>query len=142
MELAAFEDLAFELWESVPDTFRAQIRNVALLVTDEPSEELKAQEGLTDTDTLLGLYEGIPLTERGEGYGVGMTLPDTITLFRLPILEEAALLVKEGRAADETAGIRLAVAETLWHEVGHYFGLTDQEIHIREEEGTNTFLGK
>lgn len=142
MELIAFEELAFELWESVPDTFRAQIRNVALLVTDEPSEELKAQEGLTDTDTLLGLYEGIPLTERGEGYGVGITLPDTITLFRLPLLQEAALLVKEGRAADETAGIRLAVAETLWHEVGHYFGLTDQEIHIREEEGTNTFLGK
>lgn len=142
MELAPFEDRVFELWESVPDTFRAQIRNVALLVTDEPSGELRAQEGLTEADTLLGLYEGIPLTERGEGYGVGITLPDTITLFRLPILEEAALLVKEGRATDEAAGIRLAVAETLWHEVGHYFGLTDEEIHVREEEGTNTFLGK
>lgn len=142
MELAPFEELVFELWESVPETFRTQIRNVALLVADEPSEELRAREGLGEGDTLLGLYEGIPLTERGEGYGVGMTLPDTITLFRLPILKEAALLIEEGRTEDEAAGIRLAVAETLWHEVGHYFGLTDEEIHVREEEGTNTFLGK
>lgn len=136
MERQAFEDLVYGMWERVPSPFKERIVNVALLVEDAPTEEELREEGIEE-GTLLGLYRGIPNTERGEGYGVGMTLPDTITLYRLPILEEAAADTREGESAEEA--IRRVAAETLWHEVGHYFGLSEEEIHEREDEGTNAF---
>ena len=83
---------------------------------------------------MLGLYHGIPLTERGSEYGVGGTMPDTITLYRLPILEEASEMDRAFRDA-----VRIVVRETLWHEVGHYFGLPEHGVNEREEEGTNRF---
>lgn len=120
----------------MPEHFARRIDNVALLIEDEPDEALRAEEGLTAEETLLGLYRGIPLTGRGEFYsGV---LPDTITLFRTPLYEEAALLEEEGRATGEEA-LRLAIRETLWHEIGHYFGLDDEHIHQREAAQTNHF---
>ncbi|HWH07115.1 MAG TPA: metallopeptidase family protein [Candidatus Paceibacterota bacterium] len=134
-----FSDLAFSLWNAVPERFKRQIENVALLVEDEPSDLIRAEEGLAEGDTLLGLYQGVPRTLRGEGYGIGATVPDTITLYRLPILEAAE---EEAKGESLKDAIARVTAETLWHEVGHYFGLGDEEIHEREEEGTNTFLGK
>ena len=136
MESDAFADLVYRMWEGVPEPFKSRIKNVALLVADEPTEAVLREEGITE-GTLLGLYQGIPNTLRGEGYGVGPTLPDTITLFRLPILDEA----QEDRRDTETGeeAIRRVIAETLWHEVGHYFGLSEEEIHEREQEGTNAF---
>src|SRR3990172_3783876 len=89
MTREAFEQLVEEGFLLLPEKFRAQIKNVALLVEDEPSEEVRTQEGLEGEETLLGLYQGIPNTARGDSYGVGPTLPDTITLYQLPI-EEAA----------------------------------------------------
>lgn len=137
---AGFETIAGEEWDLVPQHFKRSVENVALLVEDEPSAELRKEEKLAEHETLLGLYHGVPNSARGEGYGIGATLPDTITLFRLPILDEAAHLMKEagdtGLFADY---VRLAVRETLWHELGHYFGLDDDAIHIREHEGTNRF---
>ncbi|MDP2158503.1 MAG: metallopeptidase family protein, partial [Nitrospirota bacterium] len=100
------------------------------------SEEVHALEQLQEGETLLGLYQGIPLTERGSEYGMGMTLPDTITLYRLPILEEARDMDRSFLDA-----VRIVVRETLWHEVGHYFGMEEHEAHEREEEGTNRFKG-
>jgi predicted Zn-dependent protease with MMP-like domain len=137
MQEKAFSEIVYRMWEGVPPSFKERIINVALLVEDEPSEDVRQEEGLLEGDTLLGLYQGIPNTLRGEGYGVGMTLPDTITLYRLPILEEAA----EDRRPEESEedSIRRVIAETLWHEVGHYFGLSEEEIHEREAEGTNAF---
>ncbi len=66
-------------------------------------------------------------------------LPDTITLYRLPLLNEAQLLLEEHRADSFTEAVCLAVRETIWHEVGHYFGLPEEAVHAREAIGTNHF---
>lgn len=120
-----FEQLMEEGFAQLPQWVRGKIDNVAVLVEDEPSEEDRRAQGLADDETLLGLYKGVPLSERGELYGVGMTLPDTITLYRLPILEAA-----------EEDGIPVAqvIAETIWHEFAHHFGMNEGEVRRRESE--------
>lgn len=138
MNADTFDALGLSLWESVPPHFKEKIDNVALLFEDEPSEEVCMQEGLEKGETLLGLYHGIPLTHRGQGYGVGMTLPDTITIYRSSVLESARYDMRHTSESLEEA-VERVLAETLWHEVGHYFGLSDREMHEREVEGTNVF---
>lgn len=129
-----FEQIAIAEWERVPERFKQKITNVALLIEDDINEDVRKEEGLEEGESLLGLYQGIPLTERGSEYGVGMTIPDTITLYRLPILDEASEMDRAFRDA-----VRIVVRETLWHEVGHYFGLPEHSVNEREEEGTNQF---
>lgn len=129
-----FEQIAIAEWERVPDRFKQKITNLALLIEDDVSDLVRKEEGLEEGESLLGLYHGIPLTERGSEYGVGGTMPDTITLYRLPILEEASEMDRAFRDA-----VRIVVRETLWHEVGHYFGLPEHGVNEREEEGTNRF---
>ena len=124
MEREAFEKLVEEGFLLIPEKFRARIKNVALLVEDEPSEDVRRQEGLGEEETLLGLYQGIPNTARGDSYGVGPTLPDTITLYQLPI-EEAAY--------EDGEDVRKVIAETIWHEFAHYFGMDEDEVRFREE---------
>jgi len=124
MDCKEFEKLVQEGFLLIPEKFRAKIKNVALLVEDEPREEIRRQEGLKKDETLLGLYQGIPATARGDTYGIGPTLPDTITLFRVPI-EKAAR--KDGE------DIRTVVAETIWHEYAHYFGMDEDEVRFRED---------
>ncbi len=141
----AFRALAGRLWDEVPQKFQKRIDNLVLFIEDEPSAEVRRTEHLTEHETLLGLYHGIPESERGGGYGVGVTLPDTITLYRIPILEEATTLLEKRSpdAAPESAAFRAAVEEvlkeTLWHELGHYFGLHEEEVRKRERSGTNRF---
>jgi len=109
--------------EALPEKFRSKIANVAILLEDEPSKSVRREEGLADNETLLGLYHGIPLSKRGSGYGVGGTLPDTITLYKLPILHEAR---------NDPEKVQRVVTETIWHEFGHYFGLDEYEVRRRE----------
>lgn len=123
MNRTEFEKLAREAVLLVPEKVRERIQNVALLIEDEPSKEVRKKEGLGEGETLLGLYQGIPATARGDAYGVGPTLPDTITLYKLPI-EEAA--------AEDKKDIRTVIAETVWHECAHYFGMEEDEIRFRE----------
>ncbi len=122
------EDLPWERYiedgvRALPESFRARIVNVALLLEDEPSDEVRIREGLSEYETLLGLYQGVPLPERGDGYGIGPTVPDTITLYKNPILEEAA---------HDPEQVARVVKETIWHEFGHYFGLDEHEVRARE----------
>jgi predicted Zn-dependent protease with MMP-like domain len=138
MEETEFRALALEAYDAVPEKWKAKLANVALLVEDEPSEEVRIAEGLGERDTLLGLYQGIPLTARGAEYGVGLTMPDTITLYRLPIMDEAIELTDD-HTGDLKNNVRKVVRETLWHEIGHYIGLEEEPINHREEEGTNRF---
>jgi predicted Zn-dependent protease with MMP-like domain len=133
-----FRTIVEHAWDTMPAKFKERIQNVALLIEDEPSEEVRKQEKLEEGETLLGLYHGIPETARGELYGVGATLPDTITLYRLPLLEEAYELIHERNLALDAA-LEEAVRETLWHEVGHYFGLDEHHVREREDDGTNRF---
>lgn len=122
-----FEQLVSEGIEQIPAKFLQKLHNVAVVIADEPTVEQLTENHIPDGDTLLGLYEGIPLIERGDAYG-GMVLPDKITIFKLPVLEEAGENEKE---------IRRVVKETVWHEIAHYFGYNDIEIEVREEGGTN-----
>ena len=139
-----FRELVSEAWDHVPVQWSEHIKNVALLIEDEPSVEVREEEQLGPDDTLLGLYHGVPNTVRGEGYGVGSTLPDTITLYRLPILLEAQHHLREELDSIHTPEqfemvVRTVIQETLWHEIGHYFGLSEGKIDEREREGTNQF---
>lgn len=125
MKRAAFEKLVAEGFERLPQWVREKIKNVALLIEDEPSQEDREAQGLTDDDTLLGLYKGIPLSARGEMYGVGATLPDTITLYQWPI---------EDAAREDDVDVRDVVAETIWHEFAHHFGMDEHEVRNREAQ--------
>ena len=118
-----FETLVAEGFERLPEWVRNKIKNVALLVEDEPSDEIRRRETLAEDETLLGYYQGIPLTARGDHYGVGATMPDTITLYQLPIEEEAG---------GDHEKIREVVADTVWHEFAHHFGMDEHEVRERE----------
>ena len=121
-----FEKLvAEEFPTAIPKEFRGKISNVAFLIEDEPSQELRLEEGLTEHETLLGHYRGIPHTARGDFYGMGATLPDTITLFQLPI-EQAAL--------EDGVEVRQVIRDTIWHEVYHHFGADESAVRRREDE--------
>jgi predicted Zn-dependent protease with MMP-like domain len=121
MTRAAFEQLVAEAIELVPRRFRREIRNLALIVEDEPSPDLLTEMDIEPPDSLYGLYSGTPLTERTWAHG--NALPDRITLYQRPIEEDCA---------DEDE-MRAVIGETLIHEVGHYFGLSEEEITEIEE---------
>ena len=125
MRREEFEKLIAEGFERLPQWVKEKIKNVALLVEDEPSHEVRERERLAEDETLLGYYQGIPLIERGEHYGVGATMPDTITLYQLPIEEEAA---------SDPERVRKVVADTVWHEFAHHFGMDEHEVRDREQK--------
>lgn len=142
MRRVEFEKLVAEGYERLPQWVREKIKNVALLVEDEPSKEDREAEGLGEDETLLGLYKGVPLSARGQEYGVGATLPDTITLYQLPI-EEAAEEELSTYEVDNPSHIDLVgrygaiqkiVTETIWHEFAHHFGMDEHEVHDREQK--------
>jgi predicted Zn-dependent protease with MMP-like domain len=116
-----FLTLVDEALASIPRNFRDAITNVAIVVEDEPSAEQLADVEVDPGDTLLGLYQGTPLTERQWAHG--NTLPDKVTLFQRPIED----------ASDDEDDVVVAIGETLIHELGHYFGLSEDEIEEIEE---------
>ena len=132
MPRSDFEKLVRDGFEALPEWVRQKISNVALLVEDEPSPQDRKDEGLGDDETLLGLYKGLPLSARGDMYGIGATLPDTITIFRLPILEAALEEVAAADAERYQQKVRDIVRETVWHEFAHHFGMDEQEVRSRE----------
>jgi len=131
MQRNEFEKLVAEGFERLPQWVREKIKNVGLLVDDEPSEEIRKLEGLAKDETLLGYYQGVPLSARGEEYGVGMVMPDTITLFQKPI---------EETAHEDGMDVRQVVADTIWHEFAHHFGMDEHEVREREEKRGETML--
>jgi predicted Zn-dependent protease with MMP-like domain len=117
-----FEKLVADALASIPRRFRDAMKNIAIVVEDEPSRELLREMDIRPPETLLGLYSGTPLTERQWGYG--NTLPDRIQIFQGP----------HERAADDEDDLVTAIAETLIHEVGHYFGMSEEQIEEIEEQ--------
>ena len=116
-----FEKLVAEAIELIPRRFRREMQNVAIVVEDEPDADLLDELEIEPPDSLYGLYQGTPLPERSWGHG--NALPDRVTLFQTII---------EADAGDDDE-VRAAIAETLIHEVGHYFGLSEEEIEEIEE---------
>lgn len=102
--------------DELPQRYIRGLNNVAIVYQDAPSPEQVRKMKLDDHKLLLGLYEGIPLTRRGNGYS--FVLPDKITLFKKSIL---AVSQNETELFEQ-------IKRTLWHEVAHYYGLDHQRI--------------
>ena len=117
-----FTALVEEALREIPQRFRNAMKNVAVIVEDEPSQDVLDDLEMEPGDTLFGLYHGTPLTERDASYG--NTLPDRISIYQLPIEE----------SCEDEEEMRQCVAETVIHEFGHYFGLSEEEIQEIEEK--------
>ena len=117
-----FTQLVEEALAGIPRRFRDAMTNVAVVVEDEPSPDVLDDMDMEPGDTLFGLYHGTPLTQRDSGYG--NTLPDRISIYQLPIED----------ACEDEEDIRQCIAETVIHEFGHYFGLSEEEIEDIEEK--------
>jgi len=112
-----FEDLAQEAFDSLPERFREKVDNVSIVVEDYPSIEMQRSLRI-GRESLLGLYHGVPLGHRNTWYGAMPTVPDTIFLFQKNI--EAS--------CPDPGLIRRKIAEVLFHELGHYFGMNEREV--------------
>ena len=121
MHRKEFERLVAEALASIPRRFKKAMQNIAIVVEDEPSPELLEEMEIEPPDTLLGLYQGIPLTERR--WDGGNQLPDRILIFQGP----------HERDADDEDDLVVAIGETLIHEIGHYFGMSEEQIEEIEE---------
>ncbi len=121
MTRAQFERLVVEAITLIPKRFRREMKNLALVVEDEPAADLLAEMEIEPPDSLYGLYQGTPLPERTWAYG--NSLPDRITLYQRPIEEDC----------EDEDDVRAMIGETLIHEVGHYFGMSEEEIEAIEE---------
>ena len=117
---ARFHELIDEAFDSLPKLHRDNVKNVAIITEDFPSPRQREELKLHCNQTLLGLYQGIPLTQR---QGREVTIPDVITLFKLPLL---------GQSTDE-ASLYENIRHTLWHEIAHYYGLDHAKIHELEK---------
>lgn len=120
---AEIEHLALAALTRLPEQFREHLGDVAVFVEDFADEETLASLGIEGPFELTGLYEGVPMGEKSS-FSSG-ALPDRIRLFREPILDE---WIARG---DET--LERLVAHVLVHEVGHHFGLSDEQMHALEE---------
>lgn len=121
MDRVAFEQYVADALASIPRKFRDALQNIAIVVEDEPSRRLLDEMEIEPPDTLLGLYQGTPLTERSWGYG--NTLPDRILIFQGP----------HERQSDDEDDLVVCIAETLIHEIGHYFGMSEEQIEDVED---------
>jgi predicted Zn-dependent protease with MMP-like domain len=120
-----FRQLVAEALDTIPARFRRHLRNIAVVVEDEPSPELLAEMEIDPPDTLFGLYQGTPLTERRWDHG--NVLPDRIVIFQGPIED----------VSETEDDVVTEIGETLIHEVGHYFGLSEEEIEDIEDRYWN-----
>ena len=117
-----FERLVVEAITLIPKRFRREMKNLALVVEDAPSPALLEEMEIEPPDSLYGLYQGTPLPERSWAHG--NALPDRITIYQQPIEEDC----------DDEDDVRAVIGETLIHEVGHYFGLSEEEIQEIEDK--------
>jgi predicted Zn-dependent protease with MMP-like domain len=117
-----FEQLVEEALHEIPKRFRKAMHNVVVVVEQEPAPDVLEELEVPPGDTLLGLYQGTPLTQRSWGHG--NSLPDRISIYQGPIED----------ACDDEDEIRDCIAETVIHEFGHYFGMSEEQIEEIEEK--------
>lgn len=114
-----FHELINSALSELPKEHTKNLKNVAMIVEDYPSEEQRHKLQLSGYQTLLGLYEGVPLSKR---QGTQKMLPDKITLFKLPLESKV----------DSLEGLKEEIKHTLWHEIAHYYGLDHEAISSLE----------
>jgi predicted Zn-dependent protease with MMP-like domain len=122
VDRAEFERHVAEALASIPRRFRKAMQNIAIVVEDEPSPDLMEEMEIEPPDTLLGLYQGTPLTERSWSHG--NALPDRVLIFQGP----------HERESEDEDDLIVCIAETLIHEIGHYFGMSEEQIEEIEEK--------
>jgi predicted Zn-dependent protease with MMP-like domain len=116
MESERFEQLVVRAVESLPEEFRERLDNVDIVVADAPTLKQLSKTERKRGETLLGLYEGVPLPERNQGYG--FVVPDMITIFQRPI---------EDMCESDTE-IITEVQKVVRHEIAHHFGISDDRL--------------
>ena len=120
MRSSDFDSIVERAYARVPARFRRRMHNIAVLVESEPSARQLQSTRVPPGNTLLGLYEGRPLIHRSMFESFSM--PDRITIFQGPI----------ERMARNQAHLEQIVADTLWHEIAHYFGLNERQVRAAE----------
>lgn len=121
MDRERFEQLVARAVDSLPDEFRDKLENIDVVVEDEPSRSQLNNARLRRGETLLGLYQGVPLTNRGSYYG--MVVPDKITIFQRPI---------EAKSSND-ARIMIEIRKVVQHEIAHHFGIGDARLKQLEK---------
>jgi len=113
-----FENIIGQALDELPEKYVSRLlQHVVVTWETEPSPEQRVQLKLNSSQSLFGLYEGLPLTQRYNG-GTKI-LPDKITIFKIPMLHYC----------HDMEALRAQVKKTLWHEMAHYFGLDHAQIH-------------
>jgi predicted Zn-dependent protease with MMP-like domain len=115
MDEATFEAMVVEALDSLPDEFARYLENVVVLVEPRPTREHRRMVGIKPWQTLYGLYQGVPLTERTSTM---LVMPDTITIFREPLI----------RDFPSREALRVQVRRTVLHEIAHVFGISDDKL--------------
>jgi predicted Zn-dependent protease with MMP-like domain len=115
-----FDRLVDEACARIPGRFRRRMKNLAIVVEPEPTAGQLARGGVRRDCTLLGLYEGRPLTQRSVFEAFAM--PDRITIFQGP----------HERLAQSPEHLARLVEDTVWHEVAHYFGMDELQVRTAE----------
>lgn len=114
-----FDQMISNALDSLPSKYTERMTNVAIIYADEPSPQQRQKLKLHCNQTLLGLYEGVPLPARG---GIQPYLPDKITIFKVPLV----------LSSNNMSELQENIRHTLWHEMAHYFGLDHKRIHELE----------
>lgn len=113
-----FEILTQEIFDSLPEQFQRNMENVRIAIEDVPTRETLKKTGFHSPSDLLGLYEGIPLNQRGTSYGMHPVFPDKISLYKDNI----------ERDARNDQELRESIRDTLIHEIAHYYGMNEDEV--------------
>ncbi|MDB5161426.1 MAG: zn-dependent protease [Candidatus Saccharibacteria bacterium] len=121
VEDSEFEALVAEAIDQIPKVYKSRLENVAFLIEDEPSPEQRRKLSLHSGESLFGLYEGVPLPQRG---GATKLLPDKITVFKKPMLQ----------SSHDRESLKQQIRQTIWHEVAHFYGLNHERIHEIEDK--------
>ena len=116
MDRNSFEAIVAEALDSLPEEFVRHLANVEVQIERRPDREHRRALGLKPWQTLYGLYQGVPLTER---VGGGPLLPDLITIFQEPL----------ERDFPNREALRAQVRRTVLHEIAHFFGISDERLH-------------
>lgn len=113
-----FEGAVQDAIDSIPEEFLDALENVAIMIADEPDDADEGDGYYSDAGDLLGLYDGMALTLRGDYYGAGNDYPDTITVFKGP----------HERLSDDRDEVLEEIRKTVVHEIAHYFGMDEDQV--------------
>lgn len=136
MDDKKFEEIVRKGIKAIPKNFLEKLNNIDICIEQEPTpyqlQELKTRKN----SLILGLYEGVPQTERQH---YGQVLPDKITIFKKPIERVAGSRQRRGSSEATQKEIKEIVTNTVWHEIAHHFGMSEKRVRKAERQRKNNF---